>query len=128
MNKNALIALAAIAMANIVAPAAAQASEASVLGTWTDRKGNNFIFSRGGEGKIEQTRPINGNPGKIATKISWSLNGASDKLTYKLISTTLSGSAGYDQTKPASGKSFTVGISISSSKLVINGQSWYKAN
>ena len=81
----------------------------------------------GGKGKIEQTRPINGNPGKITTEISWSLNSAGDKLTYKFISITLSGSAGYDQTKPANGKSYTVSVVINSNKLQINGSDWYKS-
>lgn len=120
------LALAASAVM-VMAPSTAIASEGEMIGSWTDRKGTNFIFMSGGKGKIEQTRPINGNPGKITTEISWSLNSAGDKLTYKFIAITLSGSAGYDQTKPANGKSYTVSIVINSNKLQINGSDWYQS-
>ena len=124
MFKKSLMGALAGASVVIAAPAMAQVSERSVLGEWTDGTGTNFVFESGGNGRIEQTRPINGNPGQIHTKIEWSINGAGNALTYKFISTTLIGSAGYDQTRPANGKSYTVDIAMNGSTLIINGARW----
>ena len=103
-----------------VKKAATSNAHGGILGRWKDSQTSNVFVFRSGSGEFIQSKSINGNPGTVTTYFTWTLSADKSQVTIHKNKISLTGSAGYDQTRSIS-SSVTNSISAHGSYISING-------
>ncbi|GAB1481382.1 hypothetical protein MASR2M78_01970 [Treponema sp.] len=98
-------------------------SGGNIVGTWKDGKGSTVTFGSRGEFRYKMTKSINNNPGQLEMIGTYSYDTTSQILTYTIMSTELSGSAGYDKAEP-SNKTYSEKAIVLGSTLTFGGGSY----